>query len=68
MRSQGFAFRVQHRAGCVSLPEANCRKVIFTSRNPDMKMVAGRVGRLGIQAPYVGDYLKGEGLVAALGI
>lgn len=34
-----------------------------------MKMVAGRVGRLlGIQAPYVGDYLKEEGLVVALGI
>lgn len=34
-----------------------------------MKMVVGRVGRLlGIQAPHVGDYVKEEGLVAALGI
>lgn len=34
-----------------------------------MKMVAGSVGRrLGSQAPYLGDYLKEEGLVAALGV
>ena len=32
MRSQGFACSVQHGVGCISLPEANWMKTVFTSR------------------------------------
>lgn len=35
MRSQGFAFRVWRGIGGISLPEANCKKTVFTARNPD---------------------------------
>lgn len=34
-------FRVQHEVGCISLPEANCMKTVFTSRKPDTVMGVG---------------------------
>ena len=65
VRIQGFALSVQLEVGCISLPEANCMKTVFTSRNPEWVM-ASEGSLLGIQTTYVDDYLKE--LLVAIGI
>lgn len=70
-RSQGLACSVLLGVGCVSLPEANCMKTVFTSRNPDMVKDRGRLpgtqtlcgwlfkrGRIRCGHWYVNDFLK----------